>query len=122
MRFGYRLETGEAGPKARQKRRKVMGNIVEADVFSCDYYKELCERMALILQQEKELAAEKETVREELLAYAGGERMEHGIKVSFVPGSDRVDYKAIVESLEVPGFVIARHSKVGDGHWRVTKY
>lgn len=90
--------------------------------FSADYYAELCGKMSALLTQEKELKAEKDALREEILTYAGGDRMENGIKVSFVPGRETVDYKGMVRDLEIPEFTINSYTKVGEGHWRITKY
>ena len=90
--------------------------------FSADYYEGLCSRMSELLTQEKELKAEKDALREEIISYAGGDRMENGIKVAFVPGRETVDYKGLVEDLELSSGLIDSYRKVGVGHWRITKY
>lgn len=67
--------------------------------FKREIYKNLCEEMKELIQKEKEMAFQKDIIRNQIIEMSGGDRMEYGIKVSLRNVKGGVDYKAIVEHI-----------------------
>lgn len=85
-------------------------------------YKTVCERMKLVLQMEKELAAEKKVLREEIIRLAGGDRLEFGIKVQLVKGARRVNYNKLITDWEIDEATLEEYKECGAEYWKVTSY
>ena len=61
-------------------------------------YMSVCEEMKSLLQLEKEVAARKAIVREQVIEMSGGAHMENGINVVWRSSKGGIDYKAIAEA------------------------
>lgn len=99
-----------------------MGNIMDELDFSPTYYEELCERMRQIYTQEKALAAEKVNLKKSMVDYAGGERMENGIKLSFVDPTTLMDYKKLIADLDLSEELLSQYRKPKAGYWTTKPY
>lgn len=62
-----------------------------------EIYKEVCEEMKAVLQLEKEVADKKGKLKKIIIKCAGGDRLEHGIKVSERIRQGVIDYKALAK-------------------------
>lgn len=67
--------------------------------FDRNLYKATCQELSEILTLEKEVAAKKKELRDQVIKLAGGERMEYGIRVQVKTRKGTVNYKELVESL-----------------------
>lgn len=85
-------------------------------------YELLCERMVELIRREKELAQEKSELREELLAEAGGDRMEYGIQVRQCERQGSVDYTKLCSELGIAAETVERYRKPKESYWLVKTY
>ena len=90
--------------------------------FEREYYKSLCDEMKIVLTQEKELIARKETLKNELIEMSGGTRMEYGIKVQKREVKGSVDYKKIVTDLDVAENELETYRKPTRSYFEVRSY
>ena len=91
--------------------------------FKREEYREVCEEMKRVLQEEKEMAVKKSELRERLVEMAGGDRMEYGIKVTSRTSAGSVDYKNIVaDHLDIDEAVKEHYRRPGRSFWEVRSY
>jgi len=94
-------------------------NIID---FVEEEYKSLCEEMKLLLTHEKELAARKELIKQELIDIAKGTRMEYGIKLQKREVKGSIDYKKIIEELGVSEDELEIYRKPSRSYFEVRSY
>lgn len=90
--------------------------------FQRSAYKDVCTELRDILRQEKEIAKRKDDLKAAVLTLAGGDRMEYGIKVQKRTVKGSIDYKRIVEELEVSEDECESCRKDTREYWDVRSY
>jgi len=85
-------------------------------------YQALCKEMTAILQLEKEVAARKKIVKEQVIKQAGGNRLEFGIKVMQITVKGRIDYTKIVSDLEIDEATLEDYRAPAMTRWDVRNY
>lgn len=90
--------------------------------FDRNTYENVCFEMRDLLQRKKELKAQEEVIRARVIALAGGDRMEYGVKVTMRQKTGAVDWKAMVEDLGIDGLTVEKYRKAGSEYWEVKNY
>jgi len=90
--------------------------------FSVDYYRDLCEQLAPLLRQQKELESKCKKLREQVLTHAGGDRMEYGIKVTKRERAGAVDLKKLVEDGVISQEILETYRKEPTEFYEVRNY
>lgn len=90
--------------------------------YNAHEYKELCDEMRSILRLEKELAHRKKQVRSKIIELSGGDRLEHGIKVTRIICKGSVDIEKIVEDFALDEADIEEYRKSSYEKWDVRSY
>ena len=85
-------------------------------------YKDACERWKAAHQLLKEIEAEEKKARAELLKLAGGERMEHGVKIMLVKRVGSIEWTRIPEVNLLDKNYLEHYRKPGSESFKVTPY
>ena len=84
-----------------------------------DDYEQLCDHMLAIMRQEKELAAHKALIRDEIIKASGGDRMQYGINVQRCEGRETIDWKRLAEDLHLDDAFLSRYKSKGSDFWQI---
>ncbi len=90
--------------------------------FSRQEYEELCNEMKDLLTEEKERAARKSELRDQIIKIGGGDRMEYGIKLQYRTSKGTIDYSRYVKSLKVEPEVLEFYRKDDREYWEIRSY
>ena len=85
-------------------------------------YKDYCEELSEAIRIEKELKVKIDELKKTVIEMADGERMEYGIKVAYINPKGTLDYKKIVEELELEDTLLEKYRKPGSGYWVARNY
>lgn len=85
-------------------------------------YKDNCEELSEAIRIEKEIKVKVDELKKTVIEMAGGERMEYGIKVAYIPTKGTLDYKKIVEELDLEDTLLEKYRKPESGYWVARNY
>ena len=85
-------------------------------------YQQYCNEWIFQDRLLKEKQSELEKLRAKIVELSGGDRMEYGVKVATVSQKGKIQYKAIVEALDIEQEVLDKYTSDSVEFTRVTKY
>lgn len=85
-------------------------------------YEAVCDEWKSASAKLKEQEEYVSSLRDQVIALSGGDRMEYGVRVQKVHNRGKVDYKAIVEVLEIAEDEKDMYRGEDFTSWKVTKY
>lgn len=89
--------------------------------FKTSAYEQCCEAWKAASRRLKEAEAAEKEAREMMLFMAGGERMEHGVKITEVSRANGYDYKAYCD-IKVSSEELAPFKKPDTKYFKVSLY
>ena len=87
-----------------------------------DGYKALSGRVRTLITRKKEIEAELDPLKEDLLHRSGGERMEHGLKISERERKGSVDIKRMIEDGVIDEYIAEKYTRPSTKYWEVRTY
>ncbi len=98
-----------------------MTNQVIVD-FERHKYEEACLEMRQLLREEKEMAARKKSLRQQIIEMSGGDRMEYGLKVTHRVSQGTIDYAKFITDCKVKPSTLEFYRKSDKEYWEIRSY
>lgn len=92
------------------------------DPLKSDNYESLCLTLSKLLRDKKELDSKLSEIKDQVIKLAGGDRMEHGIKVTRRTRSGAIAYQSLLDDLELTSDTLEMYRGPAVEYWEVKNY